>query len=569
MNTSLFSNLLSIGSVSSVSASFIKLNLARGGSPSSSLFDGVRYGLGEVSEFIVVESEQSAIFGRITEVKLPDNERLSIQDETGMGANVNAIAYVQLLATISLQDLRVKSGIESYPRLGDKVYAAPHEFIARIPELMSKKEDSESPNVTLDIGHIKNAKETSIQITPEKLFGRHCAILGATGGGKSYTMARLLEETKKHKSKVILLDATGEYRDIDGQVEHYHLGSPFPDDLNPTSQECSLPPTSFLEQDFIALFEPSGKVQGPKLRAAIRSLKLANVMPQLATEGIINKVGEPRRKIARAEYKHSSTLQNPSTQFDQLKLPDQIVQECVVYYEKDIGIASQQEVGYCLSLLTRINGILTSDAFKPVFQSDADAITEKIENYIKPNNPNKLLRICLSGIHSDYDAREIITNAIGRHLLSKAREGALRQNPILCFLDEAHGFIGKSIGADDYRTKLNSFDIIAKEGRKYGLNLCLATQRPRDLPEGVISQMGTLLVHRLSNDKDREMVERACGEIDRSASSFLPNLQAGEVALLGVDFPIPMTIQIHKPNTPPQSDGADFQTNWVLPTPTQ
>jgi hypothetical protein len=52
-----------------------------------------------------------------------------------------------------------------------------------------------------------------------------------------------------------------------------------------------------------------------------------------------------------------------------------------------------------------------------------------------------------------------------------------------------------------------------------------------------------LIVHRLTNDKDREVVERACGEIDRSASSFLPNLQPGEAAIIETDFPIPMTIQ--------------------------
>lgn len=97
--------------------------------------------------------------------------------------------------------------------------------------------------------------------------------------------------------------------------------------------------------------------------------------------------------------------------------------------------------------------------------------------------------------------------------------------------------------------------MIAKEGRKYGLNLCLATQRPRDITEGVLSQMGTLLVHRLTNDRDREVVERACGEIDRSAAAFLPNLKQGEVAMVGVDFPIPVTIQIGRPIQQPISMG--------------
>lgn len=97
---------------------------------------------------------------------------------------------------------------------------------------------------------------------------------------------------------------------------------------------------------------------------------------------------------------------------------------------------------------------------------------------------------------------------------------------------------------------------------KYGLNICLSTQRPRDITESVLSQIGTLIVHRLTNDRDREVVERACGEIDRSASAFLPNLRPGQAAIIGADFPIPLTIQIRKPEMKPKSDGPNFQDHW-------
>jgi DNA helicase HerA-like ATPase len=88
-------------------------------------------------------------------------------------------------------------------------------------------------------------------------------------------------------------------------------------------------------------------------------------------------------------------------------------------------------------------------------------------------------------------------------------------------VDEAHNFLGRHIGTEDYQTRLDAFELIAKEGRKYGLNICLASQRPRDITDGVLSQMGTLIVHRLTNDRDRDVVERACGEIDRAASAFV------------------------------------------------
>ena len=134
-------------------------------------------------------------------------------------------------------------------------------------------------------------------------------------------------------------------------------------------------------------------------------------------------------------------------------------------------------------------------------------------------------------------------------------------------MDEAHNFLGRHIGTEDYAAKLDAFELIAKEGRKYGLNICLSTQRPRDITEGVLSQMGTLVVHRLTNDRDREVVERACGEIDRSASAFLPNLRPGEAVIIGTDFPIPLTIQINEPTTKPHSDGPKYQEKWAINPP--
>lgn len=74
--------------------------------------------------------------------------------------------------------------------------------------------------------------------------------------------------------------------------------------------------------------------------------------------------------------------------------------------------------------------------------------------------------------------------------------------------------------------------------------------------------MGTLLVHRLTNDKDRGAVEGAAGEMDRSAAEFLPTLAPGQALLLGVEFPIPLTIQVSAPNAKPDSRGANFQKHW-------
>lgn len=80
----------------------------------------------------------------------------------------------------------------------------------------------------------------------------------------------------------------------------------------------------------------------------------------------------------------------------------------------------------------------------------------------------------------------------------------------------------------------------------------------------MLSQVGTLVVHRLINDRDREVVERASGEIDKSASAFLPTLGPGEAVVIGVDFPIPLTVQVRSPIAPPDSRGPDYQKHWSI-----
>ncbi|HUX65709.1 MAG TPA: ATP-binding protein [archaeon] len=566
---------LFIGVLSSVSAQAVHFNLNEAGSPSGAHFLGGRYGKGEVGEFVLIEGQINLLLGRVVEIHLPEPERRSVNASHSKVPDLDAVGTIQLLGSVAMDSLRVTAGVESYPRLGDRVYAAPHNFVANLPSLMEPEGNPES-KVLLKLGSIDVALESAVSIRPEKLFGRHCAILGATGGGKSWTTARIIEECIKYKTKIILLDATGEYRGFSGvHVEHFHLGNPVEKAIG--SHPCSLPPTCFVESDFIALFEPAGKVQGPKMRAAMRSLRLAQLVPGVASNGIIKKIDQSKGPVIAAEQQTgvSDKLDDPRQGFDVSKLIAQIEQECV--YPDGFGVGKgvkdttkwggdSGEVSYCLSLMSRISAVLTASSFECVFRSTDPALTAAIENFVPSDK--RLLRICLSGVAYEFKAREITANVIGRHLLNLARSGTFKNSPVVVIVDEAHNFLGRQIGGDDAVARLDAFELIAKEGRKYGLNICLTTQRPRDITEGVLSQMGTLVVHRLTNDRDREVVERACGEIDRSASSFLPNLKPGEAAIIGADFPIPLTIQIFPPNARPKSDGPDYQEHWQLDPPT-
>lgn len=561
---------LFLGVAASITARTVGVNLSEAGSPSGSHFAGGRYGRGEVGEFVLIEGQRSLLLGRIAEIRLRESERRVIRRNFTGKRDLDALGEIQLLGCVAMDDLKVTAGVDAYPRLGDRIYAAPHKFIALLPRLMERG-GVNGEGVTLNLGAIDASPETLVEVRPERLFGRHCAIIGATGGGKSWTTARILEECVKHKAKLILIDATGEYHNFAGDVVmHRHLGEPVEQATG--SVHAVLPPTSFLESDFLALFEPAGKVQGPKMRAAIRSLRLAALRPELAADGYIRKHEQLKQPIIDAELDPavSPFLDDPRQPFDVSCLVQQIEQECVwpnggTPRQPDVtrwGGSDDNSYSNCLTLFTRINGVLTSTAFSCVFGGHAGApLADVLDEFIASGM--SLLRICLSGVAYEYNARQIIANVIGRLLLVRARAGTFRQRPTVVVVDEAHNFLGRRIGSDDYAASLDAFELIAKEGRKYGLTLCLASQRPRDITEGVLSQMGTLIVHRLTNDRDREVVERACGEIDRAASAFLPNLRPGEAAVIGADFPIPLTILIREPSAKPQSEGPNYQKYWA------
>jgi DNA helicase HerA-like ATPase len=166
-----------------------------------------------------------------------------------------------------------------------------------------------------------------------------------------------------------------------------------------------------------------------------------------------------------------------------------------------------------------------------------------------------ILRVSFENIPSSFSAKEIVSNALATYLLNKARKRDFYKSPVVLVIDEAHQFLNKNVRDDYFEIQsLDAFDLIAKECRKYGLFLCLATQMPRDIPIGTLSQMGTFIVHRLINEKDKQSIENAASSANKNLLSFLPILGEGEALLIGVDFPMPLLIKIDKPKNPPQSD---------------
>lgn len=509
-----------------------------------------------VGRYVVIQCERLLLFARVTSI--------SKHPESDLEPAIRGTSILELLTTASPDGASAERGSVRLPHPGSKVYTVPPELLRWLFE-SSQTQETEREAIMLNLGSLNDG--TGIRLTPERLFGRHCAVLGATGAGKSWTLARLVEEAAQHSSKSVLFDATGEFQPLQSGVRHFHLGT------DPTGQELSdelvMPFHALTESDLFALFKPSGPTQAPKLRAAIKSLKLASV-PHLAVRGVILKAGRLKAPYEEAYAARAREIEDPRANFDISRLPAQVDAECVF---SSSGFSSAPDASHwggpnefersnCVTLITRIEDMLQAPELACMFQpGDRRTIFEELNSFIGDQTA-RVLRISLKHLPFAHDAREIVANALGRHLLDLARSGKFRDRPLLLFVDEAHHFLNKTLGDEETRYPLDSFELIAKEGRKLSLNLCIATQRPRDIPEGILSQMGALIIHRLRNDQDRELVERASSEADRSAMGFVPDLSDGEAVIVGVDFPISVPVQITRPSQPPDSRGPDYQTQW-------
>jgi len=547
-----------LGYVNQVSPQHVKIHF-----PSSILLEkfshnGVFFAGGNVGNFIVIEGEEFGFLARIIEIELPDSERKTISekaiqhDDTAFHPSGKA----ELLLSFSVfEPAKAEKTVSKYPAIGAKAYSCSDEQIEiYVKEFGKKKDDLE--NVYAELGKL-TSNDANCKVSLNSIFGRHCAIVGTTGGGKSWTVAKLIEEVvTKTINKVILIDATGEYSKITSNSLTLGIDAFFP------YQNLSI-------SDLFFLLRPTGQSQRPVLLEAIRSLKVVRIAKEKNSTLIINtkkKSDSEKAKYYNFYQANIKEIEDNSCNFDINFLIDQIKEECVYptgYTDrlpdpKKWGGYDAKTYDYQTSLIGRISDLVNTEIFNKLlgFQGvppGCSSIVERINEFITKNE-EQVLRISFENIPSSFSVKEITANALASFLLNLARHGQFRPAPLILILDEAHQFLNKNIKDEFFESQtLDSFDLIAKECRKYGLFLCLSTQMPRDIPSGTLSQMGTFIVHRLINELDKKAIESAASTANRSAISFLPILGEGEALLVGVDFPMPLLIKISEPEMKPQS----------------
>lgn len=566
-----------LGYVAEVTPGYIRVQMPSALHLTSFYHQGEVYTGGNVGCFVVVEGPEYGFLGRLFELTLTQVERQAITEQNLQQSEqtFHPVAKVELLALFSVYaPEKIVKTVSRYPAIGAKVFSCSNEQLGHYISTFGLQDINIGHTPFVPLGKLtSNGQEC--QVSLDSLFGRHCAVLGTTGGGKSWTVAKLIElYTQYTQNKCILIDATGEYSSISDQMENIEMGT----------GEYIFDYKNLTVDEMFYLLHPSAKVQVPKLMEAIRSLKMAEIDvnetlkgyyakdsndPTKVIRGNLYKSGNPKRPLQVFYYKHITEIEDRSCRFNFNMLASQITLECIWDTDSknpnNFGGRNETDVSNCVSLISRVNNISSTGEYNQIFgfnkeklEGEPKDLTTVIDEFLAGDK--SCLRIDFSQVSFDYQVREILVNAIGKFMLYKARDQKFKTSPVVIFIDEAHQFLNKAIADEYFAAKpLDAFEQISKEARKYGLFLCIATQMPRDIPLGTLSQMGTFIVHRLINEQDKKAVESAASSANRNSLAYLPILGEGEALMVGVDFPMPLTLKINAPVNKPNSNTPKFK----------
>lgn len=368
----------------------------------------------------------------------------------------------------------------------------------------------------------------NLRIDP--LLGRHFAILGSTGTGKSSACALILHRICERMAHghVLMIDPHGEY------AASFAGAGAVLDVAN-----LAIPYWLMNLAEHVEIFVST---RGPERQADIDMLAkcLLAARGRRAAEGVTR-----------------LTVDSP-----------------VPYLLADLGAAIQGELGKlekasgaassCLRLKVRIEEVRADPRYTFMFAGllVADSMGDVLARLLRLDGGGPIAIVDLSGVPAEITA--VVVALIARltfdHALWTPPEV---RRPVLLVCEEAHRYI-PSDGGSPARGPLER---IAKEGRKYGVALGLVTQRPSDLAEGVLSQCGTIVAMRLNNERDQAFVRAAMPEGADALVDAIPALRNREAVVVGEGIAAPGRVAIDAlpPDKLPASHDPLFSAAWATP----
>ncbi len=431
-------------------------------------------------------------------------------------------------------------GVASYPTTGAEVHAIGSADIANMFDRFQSK--------GFAVGTLATHPSLQVYLDPTNLFGRHFAILGQTGSGKSWTVASLVQKTVEvmPKAHIIILDLHGEYcwKRQDGE-RHYA----FSDEIvrHVDARELEIPYWLMTYAELSDLLVERGEREATNQNAFFRDCLLEGRQTE-------NTSAIPRLGLARV------TVDTPI--FFSL---DQLLTKIRAKNTERVANRQGPMFGDFDRFLMRLESKLNDQRYdfllKPRVRNTSASLSTLLRDFVGLGTRKVAVTVIdLSSV--PFDVRPTVAAQIGRLAFEfNYWNPQYREFPILLVCEEAHAYIPRA-SESQFSGSRRSMERIAKEGRKYGVGLAVVSQRPHEVSETVLAQCGTFICLRITNPDDQAYVRSLVPESEGDLVGVLAGLGRGEAIVLGEAVPLPTRMQFTKPDPMPNSDDVDFYGKW-------
>lgn len=418
----------------------------------------------------------------------------------------------------------------------------------------------------LQLGHFAADQSATAVANGDRFFQRHASILGSTGSGKSWAVALLLEKAAKLKHpNIIVLDMHGEYGPLTksrgGYAEGFRIAGPG-DLKHPDANTIFLPYWLLNRDEMLSMIldrsDQNAPNQASRFTLHIRSLKSKTLDNLKKTD-----VRETFTVDSPVPYDLSELIRLLEVD-DSERLPGARGGDTT-----KAGEWNGKLTRFLLRLQTKLSDRRYGFMFMPPKEAhDYDWLARIIGRLLGSGATTPGVKIIdFSEVPSDI--LPVVTGTFARLLYDvQFWMDPLKRTPFALICDEAHLYLPVHQDADAVeRQALETFERIAKEGRKYGCSLVVVSQRPSDVSRTILSQCNNFLVLRLTNDGDQQVVRKLMPDSMAGVTDILPLLDTGEALLLGDSILLPTRIRLDKPQLPPDSSTRDFWSDWVSKEP--
>jgi len=591
-----------VGDVIAVQGTKIVLRIVDDSSKETLYFEGAKYRGISIREFISIRRGFRDIVCMV-EGEFLDESRIDGSVEGKFGyvrkVEVRPIGYFEAGA--------FKEGIKYMPMIKDPASLLQEDRIAAIY--------GKSPEPGYQIGRMLK-EDIPVSLPWRVLFNTHLGIFGNTGSGKSNTLAKLYTvlfankaEVMQGKSRFVIIDFNGEY------TGDQLLSADSKSVLKLTTATTNGPRWPLHEDEFWGtdvlsmLFQATPSTQRPFLNRIVTGR---------------NKYGQNINSLSnyiKSVFRLSFTAASPRREsVDLLRTVARLVDAGLIlsvlskitWHSQQGKFVHQNDVGgrtffeadgsaYEALLAELVENINASelDAFDQlIVRSNLRLAQDVVQGYVQYEHVQPLLKRIESSLtflrrvvevtaeqqtpallsvvslrKCNSEMKKVIPLLIAKHHYEQHKRDVATppDKTIHLIIDEAHNILSQSSVREqeswkDYRLEL--FEEIIKEGRKFGIFLTIASQRPADISPTIVSQVHNFFIHRLVNDRDLALLENSITTLDRLSRGMIPNLARGCCVVTGTSFELPMILQmdILEKSRQPDSEDVNLARLWTMPT---